>query len=210
MGSKSARRKNLPLSGCPNRSAFPGLKLQYHPSHTVREPWCQNTDSTSVEHREDWAHKGRYLCILEKQDLFELEVTWVRWRMWFTAIQWAALGLAPGHGWYSPNTELLQGLSLRSSKVWRCKAIWERRGEKRNRETEQDLNNNTQTSGKFGFAAQTQVWKQVLLWIAVFHRCAQILFPSSEEPTALHTLPQAYKIHSKHCSKNATEKEGGS
>lgn len=43
------------------------------------------------------------------------------------------------------------------SKVWRCKARWERRGEKRNRKTGQDLNNNAQTSGKFGSAAQTQV-----------------------------------------------------
>lgn len=40
------------------------------------------------------------------------------------------------------------------SKVWRCKARWERRGEKRKRERGQDLNNNAQTSGKFGFAAQ--------------------------------------------------------
>lgn len=39
--------------------------------------------------------------------------------------------------------------------------------------------------------------------------CTQISFPSSGEPVAFHTLPHAYKIHSKRCSKNATEREGG-
>lgn len=62
--------------------------------------------------------------------------------------------------------------------MWKCKKRLKGRGKKTNREAGQDLYNNSQTSGKFGFVAQTHLQTKsfTLLLSSCFSLCMHIKF----------------------------------
>lgn len=53
MRGESARRENLLLPGCPNRSAFPGLKLQYHLADVQHTPFT--SPDVKVQTPREWS-----------------------------------------------------------------------------------------------------------------------------------------------------------
>lgn len=209
MGGKSARRENLPLRGCPNRSAFPGLNHLVDAEHTpvtnpdtkIQTPRVWSTEKTeSVRKHSSAFWKTR--SVWTGSDLSKKMMDVIHSH----SVSLTRFGSRP---WLvqSQRRDAARIEPQEVSKAWRCKARWERRSVKRNRAgSKQQLTNFWKV---WVCSSDPGLETSFTLNCCIPSVCTQILLPSPAEPAALHTLPHAYKIHWKHRSKN-TRRRGGS
>lgn len=139
MGGKSARRETLLLSECPKRSAFPGLKLQYHladvqhtpfisPDVKIQTPRVWSTERTEPIRKDSYAF-WKTGSVWTGNDLSKKMMDVIHSH----PVSIIRLGSRP---WLvrSKCRDAARIEPQEVSKVWRHKARWERRGEKTNRE----------------------------------------------------------------------------